>query len=187
MGNAAMQEQLAQGQQQLDERELERLTTVAEILRYEELNGTWAMIKRYNAISGSIPGRNVWVQLFEGGVADLCWVFDVAYLAQGSSQNIAEALDFMGEAGESVAQLSGILVGGLSYLAGRATGAAFEGAQGNGGAMVNYLKGTLNEDNANGMQAAIALAVANAGGGGMTLQGLIHSSELDKMRRAGLL
>lgn len=189
MGNAAMQEQMAQ--QQLSEDERARLTTIAEILRYEEQNGTWAMIKRYNVLTGDIPGRNVWAKMHDGGVADLCWVFDVAYLAQGSSQSVGEALGFLGEAGEKVAQLTGIMVGGLSYLAGRAAGATAEGAQGNGGAMVSYLKGTLNEDNANGMQVAIALSVGNAkgegGGGGISLRTLIHPGEIEKMRRAGLL
>lgn len=54
---------------------------VVEILVYEQQNGTWKTIKKYNAVSGDGAGRNTWVKLRDGHTADLCWMFDVAIAA----------------------------------------------------------------------------------------------------------
>ncbi len=148
LGNAELQRQQEQ-ERLLAERgalpdvELERLRAVAEILRYEDEHGTWNTITNYNAITGDIPGRNVWVRTSQGFVADLCWMFDVAVVAGGVSGTASGILgSFGGRLGEFVGAVLGQSAGGLAYMGGRFVGASAEGvSNGSWDSFTRYLEG----------------------------------------------
>lgn len=164
-------------EENFSEVELQRLRAVAEILRYEDENGTWATITNYNAITGDIPGRNVWVRLAEGGTADLCWMFDVAVMAGGVGGTVSQVLgSFGGRVGEFIGAVLGQATGGLSYWGARLVGAGVEGFSGGGiDAFTSYLEGSVNEDNLEGANMALELAWGNSfGGESLTIRELIH-------------
>jgi len=165
----------------------ERLRAVKEILAYEKEHGTWDTIQRYNAITGSIPGRNVWVRTSEGGVADLCWMFDVAYAAGVSGGTAADVLGgvFGGPGQWAGAALTTSAVG-LSYLGGRFAGALVEGYDRGWDGFSGYMKGTLNEDNVNGMVLARRLSVSAALGEQLTIREVIHPTVLEQIDRLGV-
>ncbi len=101
----------------LSDLDRERLHAVREILAYEQEHGTWDTIQRYNVFTGSIPGRNVWVRTREGGVADLCWMFDVAYAAGVSGGTASDVLGgVFGGPGQWVGAALTTSAVGLSYL-----------------------------------------------------------------------
>jgi hypothetical protein len=173
--------------EQLAEEERERLRTVAEILRYEQRHGTWETIKRYSAVTGQIPGRNVWVQLRDGHIADLCWAFDVA-VAAGHVQAFAGLLlSPFGRPGEFLSAVLGQSAGGLAYPFGRLIGAIAEGIdKGEVRVFMSYLRGSLNEDNIGGAAMALELAWGNAYGGSLlTIRDMIHPTVLEEIRTRG--
>lgn len=172
----------------LSEAERDRLRTVAEILRFEDQHGTLAMIRRYNAVSGEIPGRNVWVRTTDGVMADLCWTFDVAFAAAGVQGSVGAILGIFGRPGELLSAILGQSTAGLAYMGGRFIGASVEGvSSGKAQTFLNYLKGSLNEDNIGGANLALQLAWGNAfGGSARTLRSLVAQSELQAIQTAGL-
>ncbi len=171
----------------LSEVEKQRLRAVAGILRYEDENGTWNTITNYNAITGDIPGRNVWVRTTDGLTADLCWMFDVALVAGGVGGTVGQILGFFGgRLGELIGAILGQATGGLAYFAGRLIGAVVEGiADVSWDRFTGYLAGTVNEDNIAGADMALRLAWGNSfGGESLTIRELIHPSVI---RRIGVL
>jgi hypothetical protein len=173
--------------EQLTEEEQERLRAVAEILRYEQQHGTWETIKRYSAVTGQIPGRNVWVKLRDGKTADLCWAFDVAVAAGHVQGSAGLLLSPFGRAGEFLAAALGQSAGGLAYPFGRLVGATAEGVgKGEVRAFLSYLRGSLNEDNIGGAAMALDLAWGNAYGGYMlTIRDMIHPTVLEEIKTRG--
>jgi uncharacterized protein DUF4157/putative toxin of predicted polymorphic toxin system len=172
---------------ELTELERERLRAIREILAYEQEHGTWETIQRYNAITGSIPGRNVWVRTSEGGVADLCWMFDVAYAAGATGGTASDVLGgVFGGPGQWVGAALTTSAVGLSYLGGRFAGALYEGYERGWGGFSGYMKGTLNEDNVNGMVLARRLSVSAALGERLTIREVIHPTVLEQIKRLGV-
>lgn len=171
----------------LTDLERERLRAIREILAYEQEHGTWKTIQRYNAITGSIPGRNVWVRTSEGGVADLCWMFDVAYAAGVSGGTASDVLGgVFGGPGQWLGAALTTSAVGLSYLGGRFAGALYEGYERGWGGFSGYMKGTLNEDNVNGMVLARRLSVSAALGERLTIRDVIHPTVLEQIKRLGV-
>lgn len=188
VGNAEVQRRLT-ASQGLSKVDMERLRAVASILRYEDNNGTWKTITNYNAFTGDIPGRNIWVQLKDGTTADLCWMFDVALVAGGVGGTTSQVLGSVGgRLGEGVGAVLGQSVGGLAYWGGRLVGAAAEGFEsGSVDAFTGYMRGSLNEDNISGANMALKLSWANSfGGAGMTIRELIHPRVIQQVTDLGL-
>ncbi len=172
----------------LSEVEKQRLRAVAAILRYEDGNGTWATITNYNAITGDIPGRNVWVRTTDGLNADLCWMFDVALVAGGVGGTVGQILGFFGgRLGELIGAVLGQATGGLAYFAGRFIGAVVEGfADTSWDRFTGYLAGTVNEDNIAGADMALRLAWGNAfGGESLTIRELISPGVIRQISTLG--
>lgn len=178
---------LSPASSELSEQERERLRAIQEILAYEQEHGTWDTIQRYNAITGSIPGRNVWVRTSEGGVADLCWMFDVAYAAGVSGGTASDVLgSVFGGPGQWLGAALTTSAVGLSYLGGRFAGALVEGYDRGWSGFSGYMKGTLNEDNVNGMVLARRLSVSAALGERLTIREVIHPTVLEQIERLGV-
>jgi hypothetical protein len=171
----------------LTDEEKQRLQAVAEILRYEQKHGTWDTIHRFSALTGEIPGRNVWVQLKDGNIADLCWAFDVALAASRVQAVAGLVLSPFGRPGEFVSAMVGQSTGGLAYLGARFLGASVEGVQARElRPFISYLKGSLNEDNIGGAVMALDLAWGNAFGGSLlTIRDMIHPRVLDEIKAHG--
>lgn len=172
----------------LSEVQKQRLRAVAGILSYEDRNGTWATITNYNAITGDIPGRNVWVRTTDGLTADLCWMFDVALVAGGVGGTVGQILgSFGGRLGEFIGAVLGQASGGLAYFAGRFIGAIVEGfSDSSWDRFTGYLAGTVNEDNIAGADMALRLAWGNSfGGESLSIRELIHPSVISQINCLG--
>ncbi len=172
----------------LSEVDRQRLRAVAAILRYEDDNGTWATITNYNAITGDIPGRNVWVRTTDGLTADLCWMFDVALVAGGVGGTVGQILGAVGgRLGELIGAVLGQASGGLAYFGGRLIGAIVEGIAGSSwDTFTGYLAGTVNEDNIAGADMALRLAWGNSfGGESLSIRELIHPSVIRQISTLG--
>ncbi|MBL4849383.1 MAG: DUF4157 domain-containing protein, partial [Planctomycetes bacterium] len=169
----------------LSDLELERLRAVREILAYEKENGTWETVKRYNAITGSIPGRNVWVRTSEGNVADLCWMFDVAWAAGVTGGTASDVLGgvFGGPGQWAGAALTTSAVG-LSYWGARIAGGIVEGWDNSSfSSFGRYVAGGMNEDNMGGMVLARKLSVSAALGEKLTIREVLHPTVLEQVER----
>jgi len=172
----------------LSEVEKQRLRAVASILSYEDKNGTWATITNYNAITGDIPGRNVWVRTTDGLTADLCWMFDVALVAGGVGGTVGQILgSFGGRLGELIGAVLGQASGGLAYFAGRFIGAIVEGiSDSSWDKFTGYMAGTVNEDNIAGADMALRLAWGNSfGGESLSIRELIHADVIRQINCLG--
>ena len=177
-----------QNESDLSPVEQQRLRAVANILRYENENGTWATITNYNAITGDIPGRNVWVRTTDGLQADLCWMFDVALVAGGVGGTVGQILGAVGgRLGELIGAVLGQATGGLAYFGGRLIGAIVEGICGSSwDTFTGYLAGTVNEDNIAGADMALRLAWGNAfGGESLSIRELIAPSVIQQIECLG--
>jgi hypothetical protein len=178
----------AQLEASLSEVQKQRLRAVAGILSYEDKNGTWATITNYNAITGDIPGRNVWVQTTDGLTADLCWMFDVALVAGGVGGTVGQILGAVGgRLGELIGAVLGQASGGLAYFGGRLIGAIVEGIAGSSwDTFTGYMAGTVNEDNIAGADMALRLAWGNSfGGESLSIRELIHPSVIRQISTLG--
>ena len=173
---------------ELSDLERERLRAVREILAYEDRHGTWETIQHYNAITGDIPGRNVWVRTSEGNVADLCWMFDVAWAAGVTGGTASDVLGgAFGRPGQMVGAALTTSAVGLSYWGARFAGAAVEGFdRGSWSAFGSYLKGSLNEDNLGGANLALRLSVNAALGEQLKIRDVLHPTVLEQVERLPL-
>ena len=163
--------------------ESERLAAIAEIVRYERANGTWRTVRKYNIFFGDTPGNNVWIHLRNGQTCDLGWMFDLAVVAMPVANGpdvpvLKRIAPGVGHVYHGVRQAAGASTAGLAYMFGRFMGgAANAAAEKSWKPLGEYIKGGLNEDNANGLRAANHLVM------GATIESLIHPKDL---KAAGL-
>jgi len=139
------------------------------LLDEEERSGTAAMVRKYNAISGTVLGRNVWVPLSSqidcsGLWADLFWILDVAWVAGNTAGISSDILGtVLGRLGQFFSSGLGFAAGGMAYWFARTIGAISGGGW-------SYIAGSVSEDNLCGAYAGMLLGASGAYEEGIALR-----------------
>ncbi|MCC5905121.1 MAG: DUF4157 domain-containing protein [Balneolaceae bacterium] len=155
---------------------------ICEVLNFEQDHGTWATIREFNALSGTIPGRGIEVLRSNGAQFDLNWALDVSYVAGMTGGTCSEIVGTVfGRPGVLMCGGTGYITGGMSYYFARLIGAVVEGYEHGIGVGWNYLThATLDEANVNGAEVGMLVGASGARGNATPFRAFVHTSVLEE-------